>query len=122
LAPFAALDDADASRLLRGASWKTFAPGRRIVKQGDEGDAFYVISSGQVDVIQDRRRTGRLGAGDYFGEIALLMREPRSATVRAVTPVRALELERKAFDRVLAKSFRKGRLAPSRTLSREWEH
>jgi CRP-like cAMP-binding protein len=92
------------------------------VKQGDDGDAFYVIASGQVDVIEDRRRKGRLGAGDYFGEIALLMREPRTATVRAVTPVRALELERKAFDRVLAKSFRKGRLAPSRTLNREWEH
>jgi CRP-like cAMP-binding protein/Zn-dependent protease len=122
LPPFASLDDADASRLLQGASWHSFKPGERIVKQGDDGDAFYVIASGQVDVIEDRRRRGRLGAGDYFGEIALLMREPRTATVRAVTPVRALELERKAFDRVLAKSFRKGRLAPSRTLSREWEH
>jgi putative peptide zinc metalloprotease protein len=122
LAPFAALDSADAARLLRGAAWRTFKPKEKIVTQGEEGDAFYVISSGQVDVLEGRRRTGRLGAGDYFGEIALLTREPRTATVRAVTPVRALELERKAFDRVLAKSFRKGRLAPSRTLTREWEH
>ncbi|MGH2785390.1 MAG: cyclic nucleotide-binding domain-containing protein [Actinomycetota bacterium] len=122
MAPFAALDDADAGRLLGGASWVTFDPGERIVKQGDDADAFYVIASGQVDVIENRRRVGRLGAGDYFGEIALLTREPRTATVRAATPVRVLELERKAFDRVLAKSFRKGRLAASRTLTREWEH
>lgn len=122
LAPFAALDSADAARLLRGAGWRNFKPGERIVKQGEAGESFYVISSGQVDVIENRKRTGRLGAGDYFGEIALLTREPRTATVRAATPVRALELEGKAFDRVLAKSFRKGRLAPSRTLTREWEH
>ena len=122
MAPFASLDDADAARLLRSASWVNFDPGERIVKQGDDADAFYVIASGQVDVIENRRRVGRLGAGDYFGEIALLMREPRTATVRAATPVRVLELERKAFDKVLAKSFRKGRLAPSRTLTREWEH
>ena len=120
--PFKALDDADAGRLLRGASWRTFPPGERIVKQGEDGDAFYVISSGQVDVIENRRKKNRLGAGDYFGEIALLTDEPRTATVRAVTPVRVLELERKAFDRVLAKSFRKGKLAPSRSLAREWEH
>jgi CRP-like cAMP-binding protein len=92
------------------------------VKQGEEGDAFYVISSGQVDVIENRRRVGRLSAGSYFGEIALLTDEARTATVRAATPVKVLELERRAFDRVLAKSFRRGKLAPSRSLVREWEH
>lgn len=122
LKPFAALDDADAARLLNGASWRSFKPGERIVKQGDQGDAFYVISDGQVDVIEDRRKVGRLTVGDYFGEIALLTGETRTATVRAATPVRALELERKSFDRVLAKSFRRGKLAPSRALTREWEH
>ncbi|HJR19112.1 MAG TPA: cyclic nucleotide-binding domain-containing protein [Actinomycetota bacterium] len=122
LSPFKGLDDADAGRLLRGASWRTFRAGERIVKQGEEGDTFYVISSGQVDVIENRRKTNRLGAGDYFGEIALLTDEPRTATIRAATPVRVLELERKAFDRVLAKSFRKGKLRPSRSLARAWEH
>jgi CRP-like cAMP-binding protein len=122
LPPFAGLDEADAGRLLRGATWRSFAAGEQIVKQGDEGDAFYVISSGQVDVIQNRRRVGRLSAGSYFGEIALLTDEVRTATVRAATPVKVLELERRAFDRVLAKSFRRGKLAPSRSLLREWEH
>lgn len=122
LAPFRTLDEADAARLLRGATWRTFKAGERIVKQGDAGESFYVISDGQVDVIEDRRKVGRLSAGDYFGEIALLSGETRTATVRAATPVRALELERSAFDRVLAKSFRKGRLAPSRAMVREWEH
>jgi putative peptide zinc metalloprotease protein len=122
LAPFGGLDEADSARLLAGADWRTFNPGARIVKQGDEGDTFYVVGSGHVEVVQNRRVTGRLGPGAYFGETALLLDVPRTATVRAVTPVRVLELSRAAFDRVLAKSFRRGRLAPSRELVREWEH
>ena len=122
LGPFRTLDDADAARLLNGASWHSFAAGERIVKQGDEADAFYVIESGQVDIIDNRVRKGRLGPGAYFGEVGLLVDAPRTATVRAVTPTRVLEIRRKAFDKVLAKSFRRGRLTPSRELSREWEH
>lgn len=122
LAPFRDLDETDAARVLAGAEWRAFAPGDRVVKQGDEGDGFYVVGSGQVDVIENRRIVRRLGPGNYFGETALLLDVPRTATVRAATPVRLLELRRKAFDRVLAKSFRRGRLAPSRELAREWEH
>jgi len=122
LPAFSTLDEADAARLLRGAEYRSYSPGRRIVKQGDEGSSFFIVASGQVDVIEDRRMRGRLGPGSYFGEVALLGDVPRSATVRAATPVRVLELDRKAFDRVLARSFRRGRLAPSRALRREWEH
>jgi CRP-like cAMP-binding protein len=122
LEPFRTLDDADAARLVKGAEFRNFAPGERIVKQGDEGDSFFVVASGQVEIVENRRVRGRLTAGAYFGEIALLADVPRTATVRAATPTRVLELDRKAFDRVLAKSFRRGRLAPSRALTLEWEH
>ena len=122
LDPFRTLDDADAVRLAKGSDWVSFAPGDRIVKQGDEGRSFFVIASGQVEVVENRRVRARLGPGSYFGEIALLADMPRTATVRAVTPTRILELDRSAFDRVLAKSFRRGKLAPSRSLAREWEH
>jgi putative peptide zinc metalloprotease protein len=121
LAPFRGLDDADVARMLRGASWRSFAPSDRIVKQGDEAESFFVIASGQVDVIENRRVVRRIGPGGYFGDTALLEDVPRTATVRAATPTRILELDRKAFERVLAKSFRRGRLATSRALSREWE-
>jgi cAMP-dependent protein kinase regulator len=122
LEPFRTLDDADASRLVKGAEWVSVAPGERIVKQGDEARSFFVVASGQVEVVENRRVRGRLGPGSYFGEVALLADTPRTATVRAVTPTRVLELDRTSFDRVLAKSFRRGKLAPSRSLAREWEH
>ncbi len=122
LEPFRTLDDGDAVRLAKGSDWASYAPGERIVKQGDEARSFFVVASGQVEVVENRRVRGRLGPGSYFGEIALLADMPRTATVRAVTPTRVLELDRSAFDRVLAKSFRRGKLAPSRSLTREWEH
>jgi putative peptide zinc metalloprotease protein len=122
LEAFQGLDDADAARLMKGARFVNFAPGERIVKQGDEGDSFFVVARGQLEVIENRTKKGRLGPGAYFGEIALLADVPRTATVKAVTPARVLELDRKAFEKVLAKSFRRGTLAPSRALTREMEH
>jgi len=122
LGPFSGLDDADVTRMIKGADWHSFAPGERIVKQGDEARSFFVIASGQVDVIENRKIKRRIGAGGYFGDTALLENIPRTATVRAATPAQILELDRKAFEKVLAKSFRRGRLAPSRALSRDWEH
>jgi cAMP-dependent protein kinase regulator len=122
LEPFSGLDDADAARLSKGAEWRSFSPGERIVKQGEEARSFFVVASGQVEIIENRRVKGRLGSGSYFGEIALLADIERTATVRAATPTRVLELDRSAFDRVLARSFRRGRLAPSRALVRAWEH
>jgi cAMP-dependent protein kinase regulator len=122
LEAFRTLDDADAARLVKGSRFRNFAPGERVVKQGDEGDSFFVVARGQLEVIEGRTKKGRLGPGAYFGEIALLGDIPRTATVKAVTPARVLELDRKAFDRVLAKSFRRGTLAPSRALTRELEH
>jgi putative peptide zinc metalloprotease protein len=122
LDPFRSLDDADAARLVKGADFRNFGPGDRIVKQGDPGDSFFVVASGQVEIVENRRVRGRLGPGAYFGEVALLANSPRTATVRAATPSRVLELDRKSFDRVLAKSFRRGRLAPSRALTMDREH
>ena len=66
-----------------------------IVAQGDVGDRYYVIESGQADVVGDGRVVAQLGAGDGFGEIALLRRTPRTAGVVAHTDLilRALEPE-----------------------------
>src|SRR5262245_9095999 len=71
---------------------RSLEPGESIAVEGEQGVGFFVIESGtaRVTVGGDERRS--LGPGDYFGEIALIARTPRSATVTAETPVRCYGL------------------------------
>lgn len=76
----------------------TTAPsGRAICSQGEVGDRFYIIESGDAEVEIDAVVTGRLEPGDAFGEIALLREVPRTATVRSTSPVELAVLERRPF-------------------------
>jgi MFS family permease len=74
-----------------------FAAGEDVVVQGEHGDRFYVIDHGLADVIGDGRLIDTLEKGDGFGEIALLNDTPRTATVRARTPLRVYTLDRRRF-------------------------
>jgi putative ABC transport system ATP-binding protein len=82
--------------------------GTVIIKQGDEGDKFYIIRRGKLDVLKES--TGRvdvvatLEAGAFFGELALLRKEPRAATVKAVEEVELLTLSKDIFMDVVEKS------------------
>ncbi|MFB3738119.1 MAG: cyclic nucleotide-binding domain-containing protein [Candidatus Velamenicoccus archaeovorus] len=119
---FANLGSAELARLREQGEWRTYAPGEDIVQQGDVGDAFYAISSGQVHVVENGEFRQTLGQGSYFGEIALLLDVPRTATVTARTPVRAFRLERSGFDNLLAASFRRGVLDPSVPVNQTLTH
>jgi CRP-like cAMP-binding protein/Zn-dependent protease len=107
---FAGLSTAQLWELLERGGWVSFAPGERIMREGDFGDSFYAISSGQVDIVKDERLVTTIGRGSYFGEVALLMEVPRTATVIARTPVRAFRLDREGFDRLVGDAFRRGTL------------
>jgi CRP-like cAMP-binding protein len=67
-----------------------YAPGEMIVRQGDPSDAFFVIASGRVEVVCERPGgqdlvLQEMGAGEWFGEIGILLDKPRTATVRAAS-------------------------------------
>ena len=84
----------------------TFVPGDVLLKEGDTAAAAYLIESGTVEVskMTDGRRIvlNTLGSGSIVGEMALIDRSPRSATVTATAKTVALIIDQKVFDRVLA--------------------
>lgn len=89
---FAELDDASANQLASDFVEREFGEGQAIATAGEGGLNFFVVESGSADVTVGGNRVGTLGPGDSFGEIALVDRSARSATVTATTRVRAFAL------------------------------
>ncbi|MCS6849926.1 MAG: ATP-binding cassette domain-containing protein, partial [Gemmataceae bacterium] len=83
-------------------------PGAVIIRQGDEGDKFYVVRRGHVRVVvsdgDTSREVGRLGEGQFFGEVALMSGARRNATVEALDEVETFALGKEDFQAVLASS------------------
>ncbi|OFZ91129.1 MAG: hypothetical protein A2W21_14900 [Betaproteobacteria bacterium RBG_16_66_20] len=76
--------------------------GERLIRKGDQADAMYFIVSGEVEVDQESAAPkGRLGAGDFFGEIALIAERERTATITALTACRLLVLHKDDFERFM---------------------
>jgi ATP-binding cassette, subfamily B, bacterial len=102
----ASLPGESLNRLAARMRREELAPGHAAVQEGDEGDRFYVVLSGLLNVSQqDRGQRRVLRPGDYFGEVALAMDIPRTATVRAVTPSVVASCDREAFDELIRPLF-----------------
>jgi CRP/FNR family transcriptional regulator, cyclic AMP receptor protein len=82
------------------AEFKEYGQGDFVTQAGEPGDAFYVILSGQAKVV-GKPRARVLRRGDYFGEMALIDGEPRSATVTAASALQTMRLPRRPFLRLL---------------------
>jgi CRP/FNR family cyclic AMP-dependent transcriptional regulator len=80
------------SQILAVAKEIDFDGGQDICVEGEASGRFYLVLDGSVAVKQHGRTRATLGAGDYFGEIALIDGQPRTATCTAVTPVRTLAI------------------------------
>lgn len=76
--------------------------GQVLVNEGERGMEFFVIVSGRAKVSRRGRKVGEIGAGDFFGELALLIDAERNATVTALTPMEAIVLSRREFEAALA--------------------
>ncbi len=73
--------------------------GERLIRKGDQADSMYFIVSGEVEIDQENQAPrGRLGAGDFFGEIALIAERARTATITALAPCKLLVLHKDDFE------------------------
>jgi CRP/FNR family transcriptional regulator, cyclic AMP receptor protein len=98
---FAGLSKRHLRRIARLARVRRFAPGSTMVRTGDAARSFYVLLDGKARVVRVDGRSRRLGAGDYFGEMALLDDAPRSAAVVADGAVLALTIDRPGFAKLV---------------------
>ena len=108
--------------LLRRGEWVNFSPGEVLMEQGQPGDDFYAIAAGQVEAVVDGQSVRTVGRGGFVGEMALLFDVPRTATVRALTPVRAFRLDREGFDGLVADAFKREKLRPAAEVERTLRH
>jgi CRP-like cAMP-binding protein len=76
--------------------------GKDLTREGDRGREFFVLLEGNANVKQGGRKVNALGPGDFFGEIALVSRSPRTATVTTTTPARLLVITATSFQSLLA--------------------
>ncbi|HEX3268314.1 MAG TPA: cyclic nucleotide-binding domain-containing protein [Gaiellaceae bacterium] len=89
---FAEADESFLERLAGEFMQRTFAAGETIAEEGEAGRTFIVIERGEVTVTVHGEEVGRLGPGDSFGEMALIDKSARSATVKADTEVHGYQL------------------------------
>jgi predicted MFS family arabinose efflux permease len=95
---FAPLPAPPLEAVARRAVWRTVPAGTEIIRQGDAGDTYYLLSSGSVRVTQDGLFIRDLATiGNGFGEIALLHGVPRTATVTAIEECELLTVDRHTF-------------------------
>lgn len=97
------------SKLAARLEREEVAPGATVVREGDLGERFYIVLSGMLNVSQEGLGERRLlRPGDSFGEVALAMGIPRTASVRAVTPAVVASCDQETFDELLRPIFADG--------------
>ncbi len=94
---FAGLSKRQLREIARSSGVATYQEGATVVKEGAEGNVFYLILDGAVRVVRKGRTVGRMSAGNFFGEMSLLDGAPRTADIITEAPTRLLSLPRSSF-------------------------
>jgi len=103
---FSGLPGERLNEIARSLRREEVPPGRQVVREGEPGERFYIVLSGLFTVTQEDLGPRRvLQPGDYFGEVALAMHVPRTASVRALTPAVVASCDQQTFDELLRPLF-----------------
>jgi len=94
---FRGMTDRSFEAIANLASETTYVAGDELVRQGTPGREFIIIVSGRARVERDGKQIRELGPGDFLGEISLVDGSPRTATVTALDPIRAVTVQREGF-------------------------
>ncbi|ODV83997.1 hypothetical protein CANARDRAFT_236817 [[Candida] arabinofermentans NRRL YB-2248] len=106
---FSQLDEESLKTIIFALEEKRVLKGIEIIKQGDEGDFFYIVESGIVDFYVNGQKVNTSGSGSSFGELALMYNSPRAATAIAETDCILWALDRMTFRRILLEGTSKKR-------------
>lgn len=99
---FASLTRDEAEEFVRYCEVRHVEPGGTVFTQGGLATAFFVIESGSAEAVADARRLREMGPGDWFGEIGIVSRSPRTATVAATSPLTVIAMTAFEFRRLEA--------------------
>jgi CRP-like cAMP-binding protein len=119
---FANLSAGERSTLAGLLGLERVSAGEPVVTQGERGEALYLVHRGRLEVVvgdeNGERQVNTLYEGDYFGEMALLTDEPRTATVRAMVPSELFTLKRPVFEWLVDREPEIGRLVAATVAGR----
>ena len=99
---FAGCGPRDLGAISRLADEVTVRQGKVLAKEGAPGHEFFVILDGKIDISKAGKRVNTMGPGEFFGELALLGKVPRTATATAATPATLLVVGHREFTSLLA--------------------
>lgn len=122
---FAKIDPAKLKLMAFASERMTYKPGQAVMRQGDPGDAAYVILQGEADVIVDGKNgplvVAKVGTNDIIGDIAILIDIPRTATVSATSELVTLKLTKDLFYQLI-NDFPEMAIEVMRVLAHRLEH
>jgi CRP-like cAMP-binding protein len=106
---FSKLDKKHLQEVAQIADQLDLPAGKEMATEGDRGREFFVLLNGEADVTRAQRRINTMKEGDFFGEIALVTKMPRTATVTATSDVDVLVITERDFDKLLKNTPEIGR-------------